>query len=45
MHATPRTPVTSETSSLEFVSYTLDLQEHFLQKYDFKGAISFMIVT
>ena len=26
-----------------FVSYTLDLQEHFLQKYDFKGAISFMI--
>ena len=26
-----------------FVSYTLDLQEHFLQKYDFKGTISFMI--
>ena len=26
-----------------FVSYTLDLQEHFLQKYDFKDAISFMI--
>jgi K(+)-stimulated pyrophosphate-energized sodium pump len=26
-----------------FVSYTLDLQEHFLQKYDFKGVISFMI--
>ncbi len=26
-----------------FVSYTLDLQEHFLQKYDFTGAISFMI--
>ncbi|OPZ46147.1 MAG: K(+)-insensitive pyrophosphate-energized proton pump [Actinobacteria bacterium ADurb.BinA094] len=26
-----------------FVSYTLDLQEHFLQKYDFKGVLSFMI--
>ena len=26
-----------------FVSYTLDLQEHFLEKYDFKGALSFMI--
>ena len=26
-----------------FVSYTLDLQEHFLQKYDFKDTISFMI--
>ena len=26
-----------------FVSYTLDLQEHFLSKYDFHGAISFMI--
>ena len=26
-----------------FVSYTLDLQEHFLQKYDFTGTISFMI--
>jgi K(+)-stimulated pyrophosphate-energized sodium pump len=26
-----------------FVSYTLDLQEHFLEKYDFKEALSFMI--
>jgi K(+)-stimulated pyrophosphate-energized sodium pump len=26
-----------------FVSYTLDLQEHFLTKYDFKGALQFMI--
>jgi K(+)-stimulated pyrophosphate-energized sodium pump len=26
-----------------FVSYTLDLQEHFLEKYDFKGTLSFMI--
>jgi K(+)-stimulated pyrophosphate-energized sodium pump len=26
-----------------FVSYTLDLQQHFLTKYDFKGTISFMI--
>ena len=26
-----------------FVSYTLDLQEHFLAKYDFKGALDFMI--
>ena len=26
-----------------FVSYTLDLQEHFLQKYDLKGALSFEI--
>ncbi len=26
-----------------FVSYTLDLQEHFLQKYDFQGTLSFMI--
>ena len=26
-----------------FVSYTLDLQEHFLQKYEFKGALAFMI--
>jgi K(+)-stimulated pyrophosphate-energized sodium pump len=26
-----------------FVSYTLDLQEHFLTKYNFHGAISFMI--
>ena len=26
-----------------FVSYTLDLQEHFLTKYDFTGTLSFMI--
>ena len=26
-----------------FVSYTLDLQEHFLEKYDFKGTLAFMI--
>jgi K(+)-stimulated pyrophosphate-energized sodium pump len=26
-----------------FVSYTLDLQQHFLEKYDFKGALNFMI--
>ena len=26
-----------------FVSYTLDLQEHFVEKYDFTGALSFMI--
>ena len=26
-----------------FVSYTLDLQEHFAEKYDFEGALSFMI--
>jgi K(+)-stimulated pyrophosphate-energized sodium pump len=26
-----------------FVSYTLDLQEHFLMEYDFKGALSFAI--
>ena len=26
-----------------FVSYTLDLQEHFLTEYDFKGTLSFMI--
>ena len=26
-----------------FVSYTLDLQEHFASKYDYKGALSFMI--
>jgi K(+)-stimulated pyrophosphate-energized sodium pump len=26
-----------------FVSYTLDLQEHFLTEYDFKGALSFPI--
>ena len=26
-----------------FVSYTLDLQQHFLEKYDFKGTLAFMI--
>ena len=26
-----------------FVSYTLDLQEHFLKEYDFKGVLSFAI--
>ncbi len=26
-----------------FVSYTLDLQEHFASKYDFQGTLSFMI--
>jgi K(+)-stimulated pyrophosphate-energized sodium pump len=26
-----------------FVSYTLDLQEHFLHEYDFQGTLSFMI--
>jgi K(+)-stimulated pyrophosphate-energized sodium pump len=26
-----------------FVSYTKDLQEHFLEKYDFKGALAFLI--
>ncbi|NLE23078.1 MAG: sodium-translocating pyrophosphatase, partial [Actinobacteria bacterium] len=26
-----------------FVSYTLDLQEHFLEKYDFTGTLDFMI--
>jgi K(+)-stimulated pyrophosphate-energized sodium pump len=26
-----------------FVSYTKDLQQHFLEKYDFKGALSFLI--
>jgi K(+)-stimulated pyrophosphate-energized sodium pump len=26
-----------------FVSYTLDLQQHFLEEYDFEGGLSFMI--
>ncbi len=26
-----------------FVSYTLDLQQHFLEKYEFKGGLAFMI--